>query len=170
MLNKINGAGVLMLMMLALPAEAQLSTNPWVNPNTDESVAEVYQKNRHQSQPIAYYGDNTVLEERPIFPEETQPQAKEDDGMFDKLKNMLHNDDKPAQQQVAQTSRPQRRIIRGGKKISRRPQRSSASASSAGSTDFGFDFNDFGGNFSGVINKVQRVITNNLNAITRQFK
>lgn len=152
-----------------VPAEAQLSTNPWLEPNSEDAIAEVYRKNRNNSSPEFYNGDNTVLEERPTYAQLPEDN-KNDNGVLSKVKNLFSKEETTHSTQPVETEAApvKRRIISGGKKISRaRPRSSTAAAeSSGGFGDLGGSLGFSGGDFSNVARKVKRSV----NSFTKKFK
>jgi len=156
---------LVVFLLTAVPARAQLSANPWVDPNSEENIASVYQKNKNTNRPEAYFGDNTVLEERPVYANIPKESDKEDSGLTDKMKN-LFSKKKSEEANPTPTQNLKRRVIHGGKKISN--QKQAVSGGESGIPDLGFDFS--GENFTKIIRRIQNSFNANFKALSKQFK
>lgn len=152
---------LVVLLLSGGAAQAQLSANPWVDPNSKEAVSEVYQKDRSNNAPLAYSGDNTVLEERPVYVNVPKEDASSDDGMLARMKKAFSKE-KP--QQSVQQAPVQRRVVSGGKKISRTRRSGAPGADNLG------DMSDFGFDFSGMVRKLRNYFNASLNAVSKEFR
>ena len=156
---------LVVILLAAVPAQAQLSANPWVDPNSEEDIAAVYQKNKNTNRPEAYFGDNTVLKERPVYTNIPKESDKEDSGFTDRMKNLFSKKKNEAANPTP-TQNLKRRVISGGKKISN--QKQAVSGGGSGMPDLGFDFS--GGSFTKIIRRIQNSFNANLRALSKQFK
>jgi len=150
-----------LLMLMPPLAYAELSANPWENPNSEEDIAEAFSdENGEPTQNVPGEVSKTYLK----IPEN----GTSNDGFLGKVKNIFHSEDKsepvniapnPSQQQQQQVL-ARRRGLTGRKK--------SAVRRTAGSdTGGGFlDSIDTGG-FSDMMDKVKGF---NMKSLTDAFK
>ena len=84
---------LLALIINMAQAKAELSTNPWVEANDEEAVAEIYEKQnrRHNVQSLHYQAGETVTIDRTQA--YIQPETEEEEGFFDKVGDLFSSED-----------------------------------------------------------------------------
>ena len=153
-------------------AKAQLSTNPWLEANDEEAIAEVYEKQnrRDRQQNLRYTPGDTVTIDRTgayIQPEEN----KEDGGFFAKLGTMF--DSKEETTLLPNTAANRRALA-----AARRPAPAQQDDSWTSAFDVGGQLGKLQKNFSlpnlpnmdGMIRKFERASGVNLKSIGNYLK
>ena len=154
-------------------AKAQLSTNPWLEANDEEAIAEVYEKQNRRSrqQNLRYTPGGTVTIDRTsayIQPGEN----KEDEGFWDKLGNMF--DSKEEETALVPNTAANRRALAAA----RRPAPAQQDDSWTSAYDVGGQLGKLQKNFSlpnlpnmdGMIRKFERASGVNLKSIGNYLK
>lgn len=152
----------MLLMLAAFSAHAELSANPWADPNTAEDIAEVYGNeqggNAAQNVPSEVAKTYTKV-----------PERGSSEGFLSKVKNMFNskgtNDTAAVTPEVSQ----QQQVLARRRRLSGRKKTAVRKASSWESEEGGFlDSVDMpSGDFSGMMDKVKGF---NLKSLTNAFK
>lgn len=135
-----------LVLNIAQANSAQLSTNPWLEANDDEAVAEVYRKEqrRQNLRSLDYQAEGTATIDRThAYIQDTE---EDDEGLLDKVKDVFGGDDgdeSGAGQALVPNTAANRRALA--------QQRQAAQAQQE---DSGFAVPTF--DFSGQINRLQR--------------
>lgn len=135
-----------LVLNIAQANSAQLSTNPWLEANDDEAVAEVYRKEqrRQNLRSLDYQAEGTATIDRThAYIQDTE---EEDEGLLDKVKDAFGGDDgdeSGAGQALVPNTAANRRALA--------QQRQAAQVQQE---DSGFAVPTF--DFSGQINRLQR--------------
>lgn len=152
----------LLLMLSAFSARAELSANPWLEPNTAEDIAEVYNDSNEGQNPQAVPDEVAKTYTR------IQENRSSGESVLDKVKGMFHSKETVAEtpQEARQISQNQqvlarRRSLRGKRKSAVR----SAPAESGGGILDGVDMPS--PDFSGIVDKVKGF---NFKSLTNAFK
>ncbi len=135
-----------LVLNIAQANSAQLSTNPWLEANDDEAVAEVYRKEqrRQNLRSLDYQAEGTATIDRThAYIQDTE---EDDEGLLDKVKNAFGGDDgdeSGAGQALVPNTAANRRALAQQKQAAQAQEESSALSVPT------FDF-------SGQVNHLQR--------------
>ena len=104
-----------MILLLSLPAYAQLSTNPWTTANDNEDIAKVYEKRRRRGKTGGeqrYQAEEaTVIDRTHAYIQEDQlPAAESDDSLLGKMKNLVSSTPKKEAPLIANTADNRRKL------------------------------------------------------------
>lgn len=143
----------LILVLSATEVSAQLSTNPWVNGNSEETVAKIYQKQRRrgiQSREQNYSVDDMVTIDRSHAYIQLDNEEGKDESLMDKVKNVFNGGDKEEAVRLIPNTKDNRKAV-----AKLRTDRQAAAEVSHSESSKVFSLPNFG-----IGNKVQKLKNN----------
>jgi len=151
---------LLILIAPSLPAKAQLSTNPWLQPNTEEDVADVYEKNRKKNNINnieSYTPEETVVIDNTDY--DTTAEESSKSNLLDKISGLFNSNSEPAENNTENTTDADSGIF----------SNESTGSKSSNSTNIE-DFMPSMGGANNQISQSLRIPTMNANKIIRKIE